>query len=349
MNKNSKVYIAGHRGMVGSAIVRKLKEKGYKVLRTSKELDLRRQRDTEEFFEKEKPEYIFLCAAKVGGILANSTYVAEFIYDNIMIAANVINSAYKFGVKKLLNLGSSCIYPRNCPQPMKEEYLLSGKLEPTNEPYAIAKISAIKLCRYYNEQYGTNFISVMPTNLYGPNDNFNLETAHVPAAFLRKFHLAKLLNEENFEKIKKDIKRYPLGFGLDREINLEDKNSIVQTLEKIGITKDYVSIWGTGEVYREFLYVDDLADACVFLMEKYDFKDIGEFVNIGYGEDIKIKDFAEIIKDIVGFKGYIRYDKTKPDGMPRKLLDITCLKGLGWQTHVSIEVGLREYYETYLL
>jgi len=351
VNKNSKVYIAGHRGLVGSSILRKLKEKGYTnlVYRTSKELDLRRQKDVEEFFEEERPEYVFLAAAKVGGILANSTYVADFIYDNIMIAANIINSAYNFGVKKLLNLGPSCIYPRNCPQPMKEEYLLSGKLEPTNEPYAIAKIAAIKLCRYYNEQYGTNFISVMPTNLYGLNDNFNLETAHVPAALLRKFHLAKLLSEENFEEIKKDIKRYPLGFGLDTEINLEDKNSIVQTLEKIGITKDYVSIWGTGEVYREFLYVDDLADACVFLMEKYDFKDIGEFVNIGYGEDIKIKDFAEIIKDVVGFKGYIRYDKTKPDGIPRKLLDITCLKGLGWQTRVSIEVGLREYYETYLL
>jgi len=315
MNKNSKIYVAGHRGMVGSATVRKLKEKGYNnlVLRTSKELDLRRQRDTEEFFEKEKPEYIFLCAAKVGGILANSTYVAEFIYDNIMITANVINSAYKFGVKKLLNLGSSCIYPRNCPQPMKEEYLLSGKLEPTNEPYAIAKISAIKLCRYYNEQYGTNFISVMPTNLYGPNDNFNLETAHVPAALLRKFHLAKLLNEENFEEIKKDIKRYPLGFGLDREINLEDKNSIVQTLEK----------------------------------EKYDFKDIGEFVNIGYGEDIKIKDFAEIIKDIVGFKGYIRYDKTKPDGMPRKLLDISKIKKFDWQPEISLKEGIKKFYESY--
>jgi len=338
VNKNSKVYIAGHRGMVGSAIVRKLKEEGYNnlIFRTSKELDLRRQRDTEEFFEKEKPEYVFLCAAKVGGILANSTYVADFIYDNIMIAANVINSAYKFGVKKMLNLGSSCIYPRNCPQPMKEEYLLSGKLEPTNEPYAIAKISAIKLCHYYNEQYGTNFISVMPTNLYGPNDNFNLETAHVPTALLRKFHLAKLLSEENFEEIKKDIKRYPLGFGLDREINLEDKNSIVQTLEK------------TGEVYREFLYVDDLADACVFLMEKYDFKDIGEFVNIGTGKDAKIKEFVKIIRKTVGYEGEVRYDTSKPDGSPKKLLDISKIKRFGWSPKIDLEEGVRKYYGKYL-
>ncbi|MBO8132062.1 MAG: GDP-L-fucose synthase [Candidatus Marinimicrobia bacterium] len=349
MNKNSKIYVAGHRGMVGSAIVRKLKEEGYNnlVFRTSKELDLRRQKDTEEFFEKERPEYVFLAAAKVGGILANSTYVAEFIYDNIMIAANVINSAYKFGVKKLLNLGSSCIYPRNCSQPMKEEYLLSGKLEPTNEPYAIAKITAIKLCKYYNEQYGTNFISVMPTNLYGPNDNFNLETAHVPAALLRKFHLAKLLKEENFDSIKKDMKKYPIGFGLDKKINLEDENSIVQNLEKIGITKDFVLIWGTGDAYREFLYVDDLANACLFLMDRYNFEDIGEFINIGTGKDVKIKEFAEMIKEIVGFDGEIRYDISKPDGTPRKLLDISRIKKFKWQPRISLKEGIKKFYDYY--
>ncbi|MGC8744988.1 MAG: NAD-dependent epimerase/dehydratase family protein, partial [Verrucomicrobiia bacterium] len=228
MNKDSKIYVAGHRGLVGSAILRKLEEKGYKniVVRTSKELDLRRQEDVERFFEKEKPEYVFLAAAKVGGILANNTYKAEFIYDNIMISANVIHSSYKYGVKKLLNLGSSCIYPKYAPQPMKEEYLLTDALEPTNEPYAIAKITAIKLVRYYNEQYGTNFISVMPTNLYGSNDNFNLETAHVLPALLRKFHLAKLLRNKDFDGIRKDIKRYPLGFGLDQKVNLESEISI---------------------------------------------------------------------------------------------------------------------------
>ena len=349
MDKSSKIYVAGHRGLVGSALVRKLEEKGYTnlILRTSRESDLRRQRETEEFFERERPEYVFLAAAKVGGILANSTYVAEFIYDNIMIAANVINSAYKFGVKKLLNLGSSCIYPRECPQPMKEEYLLSGKLEPTNEPYAIAKISAIKLCRYYNEQYGANFISVMPTNLYGPNDNFNLETAHVPAALLRKFHLAKLLRERNFEAIRKDLEKYSLGFGLDKEINLNDEKSIAKTLGKIGITKDYVIVWGTGEVYREFLYVDDLADACVFLMEKHNFNEIGEFVNIGMGKDLTIKEYTEIVRRVVGFAGEIRNDSSKPDGMPRKLLDVSLVKKLGWRAHTDIKSGIEKTYEWY--
>jgi len=288
----------------------------------------------------------------VGGIIANSTYVAEFIYDNIMIAANVINSSYKYGVKKLLNLGSSCIYPRECPQPMKEEYLLSGKLESTNEPYAIAKISAIKLCRYYNEQYGTNFISVMPTNLYGQNDNFNLETSHVFPALIRKFHLAKLLREDNFEEIKKDLEKYPLGFGLDKEVDLDDRESIKKVLEKIGITKDYVLLWGTGNVYREFLYVDDLTDACVFLMEKVDVKEMKKlspdyFVNIGTGEDILLKDLAKLIKEIIGFKGKIKFDSTKPDGTPRKLLDVSKLKNLGWQPQISLQDGIKKAYEFY--
>ena len=308
MNKDSKIYVAGHRGLVGSALVRKLQKHGYMnlVLRTSKELDLRRQADVETFFAHEKPEYVFLAAAKVGGILANNTYKAEFLYDNLMIAANVINAAYKIGVKKLLNLGSSCIYPKFAPQPMREEHLLTGLLEPTNEPYAIAKIAAIKLCRYYNEQYGTNFISVMPTNLYGPEDNFDLETSHVLPALIRKFHEAKLANLSS------------------------------------------VTIWGSGEPFREFLYVDDLADACFFLMEKYAYKDIGEFINIGTGKDIKIKDLAILIKSIVGFNGEIQHDQSKPDGTPKKLLDISKMKSLGWEAKTDLEDGIKLTYSTYL-
>jgi GDP-L-fucose synthase len=307
MDKNAKIYVAGHRGLVGSAIVRDLQKKGYYnlVLRISRDLDLRRQVDVESFFAKERPEYVFHAAAKVGGILANNTYKAEFIYDNIMIATNVIHSAYRYGVKKLLNLGSSCIYPKFAPQPMREEHLLTGLLEPTNEAYAIAKISAIKLCRYYNEQYGTNYISVMPTNLYGPGDHFDLATSHVLPALIRKFHEAKVGN------------------------------------------KDLVELWGTGEPYREFLYVDDLADACVFLMERYDYRDIGEFVNIGIGEDIKIKDLAVLIKDIVGFHGEIRQDTSKPDGTPKKLLDVSKMKTLGWTARTGLEEGIRHSYEDF--
>jgi GDP-L-fucose synthase len=254
MERDSKIYIAGHRGLVGSALLRRLQEGGYTNLltRTSKELDLRCQTEVEAFFKNERPEYVFLAAARVGGILANSTYKAEFIYNNIMIAANVVHASYKIRAKKLLNLGSSCIYPKFAPQPMKEEHLLTGLLEPTNEPYAIAKIAAIKLCRYYNEQYGTNFISVMPTNLYGAGDNFDLETSHVLPALMRRFHEAKVTRQPS------------------------------------------VTIWGTGKPYREFLYVDDLADVCVFLMEKYDYKDIGELINIGMGTDVTIKELAEL-------------------------------------------------------
>src|SRR3990172_318209 len=296
------IYIAGHNGLVGSAILRNLKEKGYVdiVCRTSKELDLRRQSDTEKFFEEERPEYVYLAAAKVGGILANITYTAQFIYDNMAIAMNVINSAYRYGVKKLLNLGSSCIYPKNAPQPMKEEYLLTGSLEPTNEPYALAKISAIKLCRYYNEQYCTNFVSVMPTNLYGPNDNFDLETAHVLPALIRKYHEAKISHQKS------------------------------------------VTLWGSGKPYREFLYVDDLADACIFIMGKYNFNDIGEFVNIGTGKDLTIKELAELVKRIVGYEGDILQDLTKPDGTPKKLLDVSRIRALGWSAKTSLEVGIRK-------
>ncbi|RLJ04137.1 MAG: GDP-L-fucose synthase [Candidatus Aenigmatarchaeota archaeon] len=349
MDKDSKIYIAGHRGLVGSAILRKLKEQGYSniVCKPSRELDLRRQADTEEFFATQRPEYVFLAAAKVGGILANSTYKAEFIYDNIMIAANVIHASYKFGVKKLLNLGSSCIYPKHCPQPMKEEYLLSGYLEPTNEPYAIAKIAAIKLCRYYNEQFKTNFISAMPTNLYGPEDNFNLETAHVLPALIRKFYLANLLKEENYELIKRDILRCPLGFGKDATIDLGNRISIRKNLEEFGITGDSVVLWGSGEVYREFLYVEDLANACIFLMQSYNYQDIGEFINIGSGKDISIKELAKLVKEAVGFKGEIIWDKSKPDGTPRKLLDVSKIKTLGWFPKVRLEEGLRKTIQWY--
>jgi len=350
MDSGSKIYIAGHRGLVGSAIVRRLKAQGYKNLlfRTSRELDLRRQRDTELFFEEERPEYVFLAAAKVGGILANTTYKAEFIYDNMVIAAHVIHTAYKTGTKRLLNLGSSCIYPKFSPQPMKEDHLLTGVLESTNEPYAIAKIAAIKLCRYYNEQYGTDFISVMPANLYGPNDNFNLETAHVLPALIRKFHLAKLLKEKNLDLIRNfDLKRFPLGFGIDDKQDVKDAASIKNVLERIGITQDSVVLWGSGEPYREFLYVDDLAEACVFLLDHYDSKEIGEFVNLGRGEDIRVKDLAQLVKNIVGFDGEIKYDPSKPDGTPRKLLDISRIRSLGWESKTSLEEGIKKTYEWY--
>jgi len=359
MEKEAKIFVAGHKGLVGSAIVRKLKEKGYTniITKDRSEVDLRRQEEVENFFEKEKPDYVFLAAAKVGGILANNTYPAEFIYDNLAIALNVIHSAYKYRVKKLLNLGSSCIYPKYAPQPMKEEYLLTRSLEPTNEAYAIAKISAIKLVRYYNQQYGTNFISVMPTNLYGPNDNFNLETSHVLPALIRKFHLAKLLEQEDIEGIKEDFRKYLIGFELDKEVDFDNNDSIIKVLSKLGITSlnSHVSltIWGSGKVYREFLYVDDLADACVYLMESIDAPDMAKlcndyFVNVGTGEDIKIKDLAILIKDIVGFKGEIMHDLTKPDGTPRKLLDVSKINQLGWKAKTSLEEGILKTYEEYI-
>jgi GDP-L-fucose synthase len=307
MDKESKIYIAGHRGLVGSALKRKLESKGYTnlIFRTHKELDLTNQQAVNEFFEQEKPEYVFLAAAKVGGILANSTYPAKFIYENLMIESNIIHAAYKYGVKKLLFLGSSCIYPKLAPQPLKEEYLLTGPLEETNEAYAIAKIAGIRLCKHYNQQYGTNFISVMPTNLYGPNDNFDLETSHVMPALIRKFHEAKVNNEPE------------------------------------------VVVWGTGKPLREFMHVDDMAGACVYLMENYDFSEIGEFVNIGVGEDITISELVELIKEIVGFEGKIKYDTSKPDGTPRKLMDVSRLNGLGWKARISLKDGIKETYEFY--
>ncbi len=355
MNKNSRIYVAGHNGLVGKALIRKLHEKGYNnlVVRTSKELDLRRQKDVESFFKNEKPDYAFIAAAKVGGILANNTFKAEFIYDNIMIAANIINSAYIYGVKKLLNLGSSCIYPKFAQQPIKEDFLLSGSLEQTNESYAIAKIAAIKLCRYYYEQYGKNFISLMPTNLYGPCDNFDLQTSHVLPALIRKFHLANLLSEGKYDEIIKNFAIFnndDLSFESDvlnvnsLEISVNNYKSIINYLARFGIHSDKVVLWGSGDPFREFLYVEDLAAACIFLMEKYSYKNIGEFVNIGTGKDIQIRELAQMIKDITDFKGKIDWDPSKPDGTPRKLLDISKIKSLGWYPIVDLKEGLIKTY-----
>lgn len=305
MKKDSKIYIAGHRGMVGSAIVRKLEGLGYGniVVRTSKELDLRNQAQVENFFQEEKPEYVFLAAAKVGGIHSNNTYPAEFLYDNLMIEANIIHSAYKQDVKKLLFLGSSCIYPKFSEQPIKEEYLLTGELEPTNEAYAIAKITGIELCKFYRRQYGCDFISAMPTNLYGINDNFDLENSHVMPALIRKFHEAK----ENGDK--------------------------------------EVIMWGTGKPRREFLYVDDLASACLHLMLNYS-EDM--HVNVGTGEDIEIRELANMIKDVIGYQGEIVNDLSKPDGTPRKLLDVTKLKTSGWEPKITLEDGISQTYKWFL-
>lgn len=305
MNKNDKIYIAGHRGMVGSAILRKLDKEGYNniVSRTSKELDLRIQIDVDAFFEEEKPDYVILAAAKVGGIVSNNTYRADFMYDNLMIQSNIIHSSYVHEVKKLLFLGSSCIYPRLAPQPLKEEYLLTGLLENTNEPYAIAKITGIKMCEAYRDQYGCNYISVMPTNLYGPNDNYDLKNSHVLPALIRKIHEAKVSNAPS------------------------------------------VVIWGTGTPMREFLHADDLADACYFLIQNYN--EPG-FVNIGVGEDIAIKDLAALIKKIVGYEGEIVHDLSKPDGTPRKLMDVSKLSGLGWKAKTTLEDGIKKVYDEYL-
>jgi len=357
MNKNSKIYIAGHRGMVGSAILRKLLSDGYTnlITRTRQELDLLNQQAVQQFFEKERPEYVFVAAAKVGGIMANNTYRAQFIYENLQIQNNLIHFAHEYGVKKLLFLGSSCIYPKMAPQPIKEEYLLTGKLEPTNEPYAIAKIAGIKMCEAYRDQYGDNFIAVMPTNLYGPNDNFDLETSHVLPALIRKFHLAKLLEQKDFDAIRKDFKKFSgntIHNFSNTQLNRWTGKEIISILEKYGICVDSsnswtvrVSLWGSGTPKREFLYVDDLADACVYLMQIYNDK---QFINIGVGEDLSIKELAEIIKEIVDFTGDINWDSSKPDGTPRKLLDVSRLHSLGWKARIPLGEGIRKTYEWYL-
>ncbi len=352
MKKNSKIYVAGHRGMVGSAIVRRLKAEGYTnlILRTRQELDLLDQAAVRQFFEQEKPEYVFLAAAKVGGILANNTYRAQFIYENLQIQNNVIHFAYLNGVKKLLFLGSSCIYPKFAPQPMKEEHLLTGSLEPTNEPYAIAKIAGIKMCEAYWDQYGCRFISAMPTNLYGPNDNFDLETSHVLPALIRKMHLGKCLAQNNWRNLRADLNKRPIE-GVDGQ---GTEHQILSILEKYGIRYQkttengkqvVVTLWGTGTPRREFLHVDDLADACVFLMEQYNEK---QFVNVGVGKDLAIKELAEMIQEIVGFQGTIVWDTQKPDGTPRKLLDVSRLDQLGWRARISLREGIQRTYQWFL-
>lgn len=305
MEKHAKIYVAGHRGLVGSALVRALRARGYDnlVMATSQDLELRDQSASRAFYQAHRPEYVFVAAAKVGGILANDTYPADFIYDNLMIESNLIHGAYEFGVRKLLFLGSTCIYPSFAPQPLKEEYLLTGPLEPTNEPYAVAKIAGIKLCQAYYGQHGCRFISAMPTNLYGPGDNFDLQTSHVLPALIRKFHEAKLHRAAS------------------------------------------VSVWGSGAPRREFLHVDDCADACLFLMENYEHREI---VNIGVGSDISIRDLADLIRRVAGFAGEIHFDASKPDGTPRKLVDVSKIEGLGWKAGISLKEGIRSTYEWYL-
>jgi GDP-L-fucose synthase len=304
MKKSDKIYVAGHNGMVGSSIVRKLHAEGFRnlVIRSSSELDLRNQQEVEDFFQSEKPSYVFLAAAKVGGIFSNNIYRAQFLYDNLMIEANVIHSSYINKVKKLLFLGSSCIYPKMAPQPLKEDYLLTGRLESTNEPYAIAKIAGLKMCEAYRDQYGCDFISVMPSNLYGPNDNYHPKNSHVLPALLRKFHEARINNAP------------------------------------------FVDVWGTGNVRREFLHTDDFADACYFLMQHYSGN---QFVNVGWGEDITIKDLAVLIKKITGYQGQIHFDSQKPDGTPRKLMDISKLSDLGWKPKINLEQGIESVYKEF--
>tara|TARA_B110000208_G_scaffold188840_1_gene249252 strand:- start:7800 stop:8873 length:1074 start_codon:yes stop_codon:yes gene_type:complete len=354
MNKNDKIFIAGHRGLVGSAILKTLQERGFTniITKTHKEVDLTNQQETAAFFKVEKPDYVFLAAAKVGGIVANNTYRADFMYHNLMIQNNVIHQSYVSGVKKLLFLGSTCIYPKNAAQPIKEEALLTDVLEYTNEPYAIAKIAGIKLCESYNLQYGTNFISVMPTNLYGPNDNFDLKKSHVLPALIRKIHLAKLLEQDDKDAVVKDLK----------VSNFEEAKVV---LSKFGVSASTVEIWGSGKPKREFLWSEDMADACVHIMENVNFNDLissplwgdtkgrGEevrntHINIGTGEDVSIKELAEIIKGIVGFKGGFVFNTEKPDGTMRKVTDVSKLHNLGWEHNVALEEGVARMYEWYM-
>jgi GDP-L-fucose synthase len=369
MESNSKIYVAGHTGLVGSALVKSLKAKGYTNIigKTFEELDLRNPMSVKTFFEWEKPEYVILAAAKVGGIVANNTYRADFIYENLMIQNNVIHQSYLSGVKKLLFLGSTCIYPKECPQPMKEEYLLTSPLEYTNEPYAIAKIAGIKMCESYNIQYDTNFISVMPTNLYGPNDNFDLEKSHVLPALIRKIHLGKCLEENNWDGIRADLNERPIE-GVSGK-NTNDK--ILLVLSKYGLSQHtthntqhttYVEIWGSGKPMREFLWSEEMADACVFIMENVNFNDAisqhqhqpqteirNTHINIGTGKEISIHDLAHLVKKSIGFNGELNFNTEKPDGTMQKLTDPTKLNDLGWKNKIEIDEGIRKLYEWYTI
>ena len=345
MEKTSKIYVAGHRGLVGSAFVRRLEAEGYGniVTRSHVELDLLRQDRVEAFFRSEKPEYVVLAAAKVGGIWGNNIYPAQFIYENITIQTNIIHASYQNEVKKLLFLGSACIYPKLCPQPIKEEYLLSDYLEPTNEPYAVAKIAGLKMCQAYNRQYHTRYISVMPNNLYGPNDNFDLETSHVLPALVRKFHLAKVAAAGDWQAILNDEALWgPIPDELKRSLGIDPATS-----EPIDASthQTAVILWGTGTPRREFLHVDDLADAGVFFMQHYDEAGI---VNIGWGRDQTILELAQLVSDVVGFQGSIKWDSTRPDGTPQKLLDVSRLAKLGWQPKIQLKSGIRQVYQWYL-
>ncbi len=354
MEKGAKIYVAGHLGLVGSAILNNLKNRGYTnfVLRSISELDLTNQCTVEKFFSEEKPEYVFLAAAHVGGIVANNIYRADFIYINLQIQNNIIYNSWKYGVKKLLFLGSTCIYPKEAPQPMSENTLLTSPLEYTNEPYAIAKIAGLKMCESFNLQYGTNFIAVMPTNLYGPNDNFNLEKSHVLPALIRKAHLGKCLMNDDYQSLRNDFNRYPVE-GVDGNSDLSD---IISKLEKYGVTNNKIAIWGTGEPTREFLWSEEMADACVFIMEKVDFKDVkgGEsevkncHINIGTGKEISIRQLAILVTEIVGYKGELFFDSTKPDGTMRKLTDPSKLHSLGWHHKIEINQGISKLYNWYL-
>ncbi len=359
MNKNGKIYVAGHRGLVGSAIVKNLQAKGYTniVTATHEELDLTDAVAVAHFFEDKQPDYVILAAAKVGGIAANNTYRADFIYENLMIQNHIIHQSYLHKVKKLLFLGSTCIYPKNCEQPMKESSLLTNVLEYTNEPYAIAKIAGIKMCESYNLQYGTNFIAVMPTNLYGPNDTFDLEKSHVLPALIRKMHLGKALEDKDWMTIRKDLTKLPIE-GVDGKASDE---AIYSILDKYGIqTRDnvvHLEIWGTGKAMREFLWSEDMADACVFLMEERDFKDCYDsknkevrntHINIGTGEDIAIKALAGLIKETIGFKGKLYFNTDKPDGTMKKLTDPSKLHGLGWKHKMALKVGIAKMYQWYI-
>ncbi len=359
MQKSSRIYVAGHRGLVGSAITRHLLSEGFNnlILPDRSELDLVNQEQVSAFFEKEKPEYVFLAAAKVGGIMANNTYRADFIYENLQIQNNIIHNAWKHGVKKLLFLGSSCIYPKACPQPMKEEYLLTDPLEYTNEPYAVAKIAGMKMCESYNIQYGTDFVSVMPTNLYGVNDNYNLQGSHVLPALIRKMHLGKSLVEGRMADIRNDLSKRPMqGYSSDMP-----DDEIVNRLQEFGIFKDEkgveIRLWGTGTPRREFLHSDDLAEAVVFVMNHVSFADVvkerglqevrNTHINVGSGVDLSISELAQLVQKITGYTGAISWDSSKPDGTFQKLMDVSRLKQLGWQARISLEEGIKRVYDDY--